>query len=313
MEKNKEERQIEGLAQELKKEAKKLHADFDNLKSGGFIKERQKDFFTVRLKVPGGRLSLERMAKIASVASKYSSADYVHLSFRQSVELVHINIKDFDNLVRDLKEIGQEVASCGPRVRVPTACSGCEYNPNGITDTQGFVVKVDKQFFGTSTPHKFKISFSGCPIDCARTREMDLGFQGEVEPDWTESTCTGCRLCAKACQEGAIVADSQTGKPIFYPSKCIYCGDCIKVCPTESWRSKKIGHCVRVGGKHGRHPREAYTLAHLISDAKVIPIIEKTIEWYKANGKSRERIGLTIDRVGLDKYKEFMRDSWGNK
>ena len=38
------------------KEASKTSVDLDNLKTGGFIKERGKDLFTVRLRVPGGRI-----------------------------------------------------------------------------------------------------------------------------------------------------------------------------------------------------------------------------------------------------------------
>ena len=39
--------------------------DLNELKTGGFIKQNQKDLFTVRLRVPGGRLDIDRMAKIA--------------------------------------------------------------------------------------------------------------------------------------------------------------------------------------------------------------------------------------------------------
>ena len=276
--------------------------DINELKSGGFIKQTQKDLFTVRLRVPGGRLPIERMIEIGKIAKKYSRAGYCHLSFRQSVEIVGVHYEDFDALVKELAEIGQSVASCGPRIRVPTACSGCEYNPNGIMDTQAKAIEVDKNFFGTRCHHKFKISFSGCPIDCARSREMDLGFQGVVEPIWDESLCTGCTLCAKACMEGAIVS-AEDGKPIFYPEKCLYCGDCIKACPTDSWRARRKGWTVRVGGKHGRHPREANEVVTFLPDEKVYEFIEKTVKWYNENGKPRERIGSTIDRVGIDKFK----------
>jgi dissimilatory sulfite reductase (desulfoviridin) alpha/beta subunit len=284
-----------------------------DLKSGGFIKQRQKDLFTVRLKVPGGRLDLNKMERIVGVARKYSSAGYVHLSFRQSVEIPYVNYKDFDTLIKDLAEFDQPIASCGPRVRATTACSGCEYNPNGLIDTQKFAIEMDKKFFGRQTPHKFKISFSGCPIDCARTREMDLGFQGIVEPVWEESSCIGCTLCAKACKEWAIIARESDGKPVYDPSKCIYCGDCIRACPTSSWTAKRVGHLVRVGGKHGRHPREANEVAKFVTDEEVPVVIEKTIEWYNQNGKRGERLGSAIDRVGLEHYREFMRDIFRNE
>ena len=284
-------------------EDKTTKLNLAEMKSGGFIKQRQKDLFTIRLRVPGGRLLLKKLKKIIEVAEKYG-ADYVHLSVRPSVEIPYVNIKDIDALRKELEEVGQKIASCGPRVRVPTACSGCEYNPNGLMDVQKWCLAVDEKFFGMPTGHhKFKISFSGCPIDCFRTTEMDLGFQGQMEPKWNEETCVGCTLCAKACQEGAIVSDKD-GKPVYDASKCIYCADCIRVCPTESWMENKRGWAVRVGGKHGRHPLAAFKVADLVPDSKTFEIIEKTVKWYKENGIGRERIGETIRRLGVEKFKE---------
>src|SRR3989338_7238260 len=296
----------------VKKEGQDVKVDFNELKSGGFIKQRQKDLFTVRLRCPGGRLTTKKLIELARIADKYSKKGVVHLSFRQSLEILYVDYRDFDALVADLRNVGHKVASCGPRVRVPIACGGCEYNPNGLTDTQKMAEMVDEKFFGTSTYHKFKMSFSGCPIDCARTREADLGFQGVVEPAWDEDTCTGCTICSRACKEGAIVSHPETGKPIYDPAKCIYCGDCIRACPTESWKAERYGHFVRVGGKHGRHPREANDAAVFIPDEKVSNVIEKTLEWYKINGKKGERIGTTIDRIGLKSYIEFMKNTFSD-
>ena len=52
----------------MSKEDGKTAIDLKNLKAGGFIKERGKDLFTVRLRVPGGRMSMARLKKIAEVA-----------------------------------------------------------------------------------------------------------------------------------------------------------------------------------------------------------------------------------------------------
>jgi len=286
--------------------------DFNDLKSGGFIKQRQKDLFTVRLRCPGGRLSTEKLVEISKIAHKYSKKGVVHFSFRQSLEILYVDYKEFSNIVAELEKIGQKVASCGPRVRVPTACGGCEYNPNGLTDTQKMADMVDKTFFGTPTPHKFKTSFSGCPIDCARTKEMDMGFQGVVDPTWEEESCTGCTICSEACKEDAIASDPDTGKPIFDPVKCLFCGDCIRACPTEAWKPKRYGHIVRIGGKHGRHPMEAVEVCSFLPDEKVPEAIKMTIDWYNANGKRGERIGNALKRVGLDNYLKYMEPVFQN-
>lgn len=296
----------------VKLDGSEKKVDFNELKTGGFIKQRQKDLFAVRLRCPGGKITTDKLIGISKIAAKYSKKGVIHLSFRQSLEILYVDYKDFDSIVAELAEIGMKVASCGPRVRVPTACGGCEYNPNGLTDTQKMAEMVDTKFFGTPTHHKFKVSFSGCPIDCARTKEMDLGFQGVVEPKWEEPACTGCTICSEACKEDAIQSHPETGKPIYDPKKCIWCGDCIRACPTGAWTAKRYGHLVRIGGKHGRHPVEAKEVALFVPDEKVAGVIEKTIEWYLANGIRGERIAKTVRRVGVEKYLEFMKPVFGD-
>ena len=177
------------MDRELKKEALALKLDFETLKSGGFIKQTQKDLFTVRLRCPGGKITSDRLRMAAQIADKYGRGE-IHNSFRQSIEIPYVHHQHFDAIVEELKELDWSVASCGPRIRVPTACAGCTWNPNGLMDSQSMCIEVDKRYFGTMTGHhKFKISFSGCPIDCSRSREMDLGFQGIVEPTLIKELC----------------------------------------------------------------------------------------------------------------------------
>lgn len=289
--------------------------DFTTLKTGGIVKQRQKKMFTVRLRCPGGRVPLDRLAKIIEVARKYAG-DYIHLSMRQSIELPYVNFRDLGHVKRELAEVGQEIASCGPRVRVPTACSGCEYNPNGLTETQRMAAEVCDRFFGKRPlPHKFKICFSGCPTDCARTNEMDLGFQGAVKPTWDERSCTGCRICSHACLEGAIESDPDTGRPIYRPEKCLYCGDCIRSCPTESWKAASTGWIVRIGGKHGRHPICGRKIAEFLPDEKIGDVIQAVLDWHEERGRDRGRVRvgtLLLDESAWEEFLAYIRPVLGD-
>ncbi|MBE0480005.1 MAG: 4Fe-4S binding protein [Dehalococcoidia bacterium] len=274
--------------------------DFEVLKSGGFIKQIQRDLFTVRLRCPGGRLTSAQLRKAAEIAERYGKGE-VHNSVRQSIEIPYIHHRDFEAVSAELASINWSVASCGPRVRVPTACAGCTWNPNGLTDAQALALEVDRRFFGIPTGHhKFKIAFAGCPIDCPKSRAMDLGFQGAVEPGLEEDLCNGCGLCAGTCPENAITMVGSL--PVRDRGKCMYEGDCIKVCPTGAMVEARRGWLVRVGGKHGRHPIHSYEVAQFAIDSECLSLIEKTLEWYTLNGQGRERLGATIARQGLRKY-----------
>ena len=285
--------------------------DLNNLKSGGFIKERGKDLFTVRLRVPGGRMSPERLKVIADTALEYGGA-FVHFSVRQSVELVNINYRDFDAVVAALGDGGQKVASCGARVRVPTACGGCEYNPNGLVDTQQSALEVDEKLFGTATGHhKFKVGFAGCPFDCPKSATNDVGFQGAIWPELTPEDCIACGLCTRNCTEGAIETGPD-GKPAFIPENCIYCGDCVKVCPTEAWKTVRKGYTVRIGGKWGRHPLVGTLCAEFLPEDRVVEFIDEVLAWYreKAEGLGRIRIGDVIIQEGADALLERLREKF---
>jgi dissimilatory sulfite reductase (desulfoviridin) alpha/beta subunit len=283
----------------------------EDLKAGGFIPQRQKGKITVRCKAPGGRVTSERLERIAAVARKYGQG-IVHLSVRMSPEILYVNLKDLDAVVAELAEVGQEIASCGKRFRVTTACGGCEYNPNGWTDTQRLAQEATERFFGQDTPHKFKTCFTGCAIDCMRAREMDLGFQGMVEPALLAENCTGCTLCVKACQDDALrMGDDEL--PVRDLDNCISCGDCVKVCAFDAMVPARIGHAVYVGGKHGKHPHVAYPVAQFVPDELVLDVMQVTIAWYREHGKKGERIGDTIDRVGIDSYRRVLRNVVGDE
>ncbi len=277
----------------------------EDLKAGGFIPQRQKGKITIRCKAPGGRVTSERLARIAEVARRFG-AGMVHLSVRQSPEIPYVDLANLETVVRELAEAGQEIASCGKRFRVSTACGGCEYNPNGWTDTQRLAQEATATFFGQETPHKFKTVFSGCVRDCTKARGADLGFQAMVEPELKPELCTQCTLCVRACDDDALHM-SEEGLPVRDLSKCISCGDCIKVCAFEAMVPKRVGHAIYVGGKHGKHPHAAYPIAQFVSDEQVADVIQTTMDWYRAHGLRGERLGETLDRVGLDSYRRALR------
>lgn len=118
------------------------HFDANELKSGGFILQRQANLFTVRLRCPGGKVEAWQLRKAADLSEKYGRGE-VHNSVRQSIEIPYVHLDNLPAVAEELASSGWAMASCGPRVRVPTACAGCTWNPNGLMDTQAMCRAVD--------------------------------------------------------------------------------------------------------------------------------------------------------------------------
>jgi dissimilatory sulfite reductase (desulfoviridin) alpha/beta subunit len=189
------------------------------------------------------------------------------------------------------------------------ACGGCEYNPNGLVDTQKSALEVDEKLFGTATGHhKFKVAFAGCPFDCPKSATNDIGFQGAIYPKLDREACISCGLCAKSCVPKAI-AMGEDSRPVFSDAPCIWCGDCVKVCPTSAWSEAKRGYTVRIGGKWGRNPLVGTLFATFLPEEKTVDFIASVLGWYKqkAEGLGRIRLGDTIIMEGPQALLDHLR------
>lgn len=283
------------------------------LKSGGFIRQTEPEFFVARIHIFGGVVEADQIAKVAELAKKYGRG-YCHLTFQKSIEVPYVKLEEMESLKAELEANGMSMANCGPRVRAVTNCQGCTINPYGRVDAIRLAKLADERFFGLDCPAKFKISYSGCPIGCANPQENDLGFHGMVEPQLIPELCNGCTLCVRLCQSragAALTMNKDTNLPEYNGSRCVFDGECIYCCPTKAWVVKRQGHSVWVGGKHGRFPRWSNRVADFVSDEDTLEIIEKTVAWYNANARRGERFGTCLDRLGLGKYKkEVLGDRW---
>ena len=81
-----------------------MAVDYAALKKGGFMRQKQKNNFSLRLQVVGGNLTAENLVKIAEVAEKYGDG-HVHLTSRQSVEIPFIKIDDVDEVKEELADV----------------------------------------------------------------------------------------------------------------------------------------------------------------------------------------------------------------
>lgn len=278
-----------------------MAVDYATLKKGGFMRQKQKNNFSLRLRVVGGNLSAVQLAKIAEVAEKYGDG-HVHLTSRQSVEIPFIKLDDIDEVKNMLAEGGVEPGVCGPRVRTVTACQGMAVCPSGCIDTYALAKELDDRYFARELPHKFKFGITGCQNNCLKTEENDLGIKGGMKVKWKQGACIGCGVCEKACRRDAITIND--GVVSVDEAKCNFCGRCVKACPTEAWDTVN-GYIVSFGGLFGNTINKGETIIPFIEDHdKLMEICDAAIQFFDDNAKPGERFKFTIDRVGQEKFKE---------
>lgn len=282
--------------------------DYKELKKGGFMKQKQKDRFSLRIGIVGGQVESRGLKKVYEVADKYGNG-YVHLTSRQGIEIPFIKLEDIEVVKKELAEAGLHPGTCGPRVRTITACQGNKICSSGLIDTTELANDFDERYHGRELPHKFKLGITGCKNNCLKAEENDLGVKGGTLPSWQSAVCSFCGLCKEVCPTKAIEVDQVNKKIILSEDKCVYCGKCVKVCPTSAWEGKN-GYILSFGGTFGNNLSFGKQLLPILfSKEDVVKAVDTAIEFFKEHGKSGERFALTINRVGWDALKEKLEEN----
>lgn len=281
--------------------------DYSTLKKGGFMRQKQKNNFSLRLQVVGGYLTAENLKTVAEVAEKYGEG-YVHLTSRQSVEIPFIKLNDIEDVKEELAKGGCKPGVCGPRVRTVTACQGSEVCPSGNIDTYDIAVKLNERYFGQELPHKFKFGVTGCQNNCLKAEENDVGIKGALNVKWLEDQCIHCGVCEKVCRTNAITMEDGAVNVDY--SKCNYCGRCAKSCPTDAWDTQSA-YIVSFGGLFGNSISKGISPLPLItSEEQLFRVADAAVAFFGENGNSGERFKFTIDRFGGEAFIEKMEEAY---
>ena len=286
-----------------------MATDYATLKKGGFMRQKQKNHFSLRLRVVGGNLTAKQLAKIAQVSEKYGDG-YVHLTSRQSVEIPFIKLEQIDDVKNALAEGDVEPGVCGPRVRTITACQGKAICPSGCIDTYALAKELDDRYFAKELPHKFKFGITGCQNNCLKSEENDVGIKGGIKVEWIPDKCIQCGVCVKVCRSGAI--ELKDGKISLYQEKCNYCGRCTKSCPVDSYQETE-GYIVSFGGLFGNRINKGETVIPFIEDHDtLLKVCDRAIRFFEKNALPGERFKFTIDRVGKEVFEKEIKEAYEN-
>jgi ferredoxin-nitrite reductase len=159
----------------------------------GFHRQRQAGKSYVGVVLPVGRLTVEQMDRLASIAEKYGSGT-IRLTVWQNLLISDIDEGDIDAVKRALETIGLDWAASSPRAGLVacTGSAGCKY---GGADTKANALALAAHLeTRLSLDQPINIHLTGCHHSCAQHYIGDIGLEA-TKVEVGEEMVDGYHLC----------------------------------------------------------------------------------------------------------------------
>ena len=149
--------------------------------------ELDDEYFMLRVRVDGGRLSTEQLRVVGAVSSEYAR-DSADLTDRQNVQLHWVRIEDVPAIWERLEAVGLSTAeACGDTPRVVLGSPVAGIAADEIVDGTPAIEEIQRRFIGaeefSNLPRKFKTAVSGSPMQDVAHEVNDLSFVGVEHPE----------------------------------------------------------------------------------------------------------------------------------
>jgi sulfite reductase (ferredoxin) len=149
--------------------------------------ELEDEFFMMRIRIDGGRLTSEQLRAIAW-ASETHGRDLADVTDRQNVQLHWIRIEDVPAIWERLEPTGLTTAeACGDTPRVILGCPLAGIAGDELLDATPVIDEIRRRYIGTTEfsnlPRKYKSSISGCAVQCTDPEINDVALVGVEHPE----------------------------------------------------------------------------------------------------------------------------------
>ena len=283
-----------------------------------------KEFHTLRVNQPSGWFySTDTLRKLCDIWEEHGSGLTNFHGSTGDVILLGTTTNELQPTFDALSEAGFDLGGSGSDLRTPSCCVGpgrCEF---ACYDTLDMCYDLTKEFqdeiHRPMWPYKFKIKMSGCANDCVAAiaradcsiigtwRDTIIIDQDEVKA-YAESGLNIQRVVCDKCPTRALEYDAETKELTVIPEDCSRCMHCINVMPKAIQPGKEKGATILLGGK-STIVKSAFMSWVIVPFMKMEPpytefkdLINRIWDWWDENGKTRERLGELIYRVGMGTF-----------
>jgi sulfite reductase alpha subunit len=288
-----------------------------------------KEFHTLRIMPPPGfHYTTEILRKLCDVWEEYGSGLIALHGQSGDIMLQGCTTENTQAAFDAINEMGFDLGGAGPALRTAMSCVGaarCEHScfDEGKAHRQIINAFLD-EMHRPSLPYKFKFKFSGCGNDCVNAiHRADFAVIGTWRDDIKidqekvkEHVATAGRkytidTVVNMCPTRAISLNDDDTMEIDNAS-CVRCMHCINVMTKALSPGDDKGVSVMIGGKRslkvgdmmGIMIKPFIKLETQEDFDDLEEFAETCIEFFADNALEHERVGETIDRIGLPAFLE---------
>jgi sulfite reductase alpha subunit len=281
-------------------------------------------FHTLRINQPAGWFyNTEALRQVCDLWEEHGSGITNMHGSTGDIILLGTTTAELEPTFSALQKIDFDLGGSGSAVRTPSCCVGmarCEWACyDTMKSCHDFTEHYQDELHRPPFPYKFKFKFSGCPNDCvASIARADMSIIGtwrdsiQVDKDAvTEYAKSGMDIEADVVNNCPAKCMEWDGKELEIDnSYCRRCMHCINAMPKALRPGKDRGATILLGSK-------APIVEGALLSSVLIPfykmeapyqelhdLTEKILDLWCDEGKTRERVGEFIQRVGMGNFLE---------
>jgi len=289
-----------------------------------------KEFHTFRVQpAPGLHYSTKMLREVCDIWEKHGAGLITMHGQTGNLQLMGIEQDKTQECFDELNQAGWDLGGAGATVRTAASCVGPARCEQACFDNLKVHEKVLKYYAGmTHRPefnYKLKFKFSACPNDCANaimradvaligTWRDSIQVEQEYVKEWIDEYGEDALFdqVVNMCPTKAISHKIGTSTIEIDNNDCVRCMHCINVIPKALSPGKERGASLLMGGKNTL--KVGVNLGSMMipfmkldTDEEVeefIELMDEVFDWWDENGLDHERVGETIERVGMKQFLE---------
>lgn len=288
-----------------------------------------KEFHTVRVQPPAGNhYSTDMLRQLSNSWNKYGSGLIAFHGQTGNIMFIGTTTDEVQPFFDEVNSYGWDLGGAGPCVRTGMSCVGAARCEQSCANEQKIHRLLVNNFLDDmhrpALPYKFKFKVSGCPNDCMNSiQRSDLAVIGTWRDDMKVDQEQVKEFVAdkgrkyvvdsviNMCPTSALSLNDDDTLDVDNRN-CVRCMHCINVMTRALSVGDDKGVTLLLGGK--RTLKIGDTMGTVIVPfmkldteedyEALVELAEEIIDFWAENALEHERVGETIDRIGLANFLE---------